>query len=151
MDPKKSKNELIKENDDLKKELSECKNKYLRALADYQNLEKRTQEEKNEMRKYASAQVIIRLLPFLDNLERAQIFIKDEGLKAVKERLTLVLQEVGLEEISVLNKEFDPQVAEAIEVLEGKKENMVVEVVRKGYRLNGKVVQVAQVKVTKKH
>lgn len=151
MDPKKSKNELIKENDDLKKELFECKNKYLRALADYQNLEKRTQEEKNEMRKYASAQVIIRLLPFLDNLERAQIFIKDEGLKVVKERLTLVLQEVGLEEISVLNKEFDPQVAEAIEVVEGKKENMVVEVVRKGYRLNGKVIQVAQVKVTKKH
>jgi molecular chaperone GrpE len=67
-----------------------------------------------------------------------------------KDHLFNILKEVGLEEIEVLNKEYDPVSAEVIEIVSGDKDNMVTEVLRKGYKLNGKILQIAQVKVSKK-
>jgi len=141
---------LKKEIELLKQQAEEFKNKYLRALADYQNLEKRINEEKFEIIKNANKHLILKLLPFLGNLEKAEVFIKDEGLKMTKNHLFNILKEVGLEEIEVLNKEYDPVSAEVIEIVSGDKDNMVTEVLRKGYKLNGKILQVAQVKVSKK-
>ena len=141
---------LKKEIELLKQQVDEFKNKYLRALADYQNLEKRISEEKFEIIKNANKHLILGLLPFLGNLEKAEVFIKDPGLKITKEHLFNILKEIGLEEIEVLNKEYDPISAEVIEIVSGNKENMVTEVLRKGYKLNDKILQIAQVKVTKK-
>jgi len=126
------------------------KSKYLRALADYQNFEKRVKEEKDQIIKNANGDLILRLLPFLDSLDKAEIFVKDEGLKLVRDQLLKVLVEAGLEEIPVLGKEFDPYSAEVVDMVEGEKDNIVVEVLRKGYKFNGKVLRVAQVKVSKK-
>ena len=134
----------------LKKELENCKNNYLRALADYQNLEKRVFEEKKEIINGANKNFITSLLPFLDNLEKAEVFIKDPGLKMIKDSFLTILKEAGLEEIDLLNKEYDPHVAEAIEVVPGEKDNVISEVIRKGYRLGDKILQTAQAKVTKK-
>ncbi len=134
----------------LKKQVEEFKNKYLRALADYQNLEKRISEEKFEIIKNANKHLILGLLPFLGNLEKAEVFIKDKGLKITKDHLFNILKEIGLEEIEVLNKEYDPNSAEVIDTVEGDKDNIVTEVLRKGYKLNDKILQVAQVKVSKK-
>lgn len=145
-DVKKLKEELEK----VKKEAEDYKNKYLRALADYQNFEKRSREEKDQSGKFAVTLFIIKLLPFLDNLEKAEIFIKDKGLKMIKDKFYEILKEAGLEEIQVFNTEFDPQYAEAIELVEGDKDNMVKEVLRKGYMYKGKVLRPVQVKVTKK-
>lgn len=134
----------------VKKEVEEYKNKYLRALADYQNYEKRIREEKMQVEQIAMRGVFLKLLPFLDNLDKAEVFVKDSGLKMVKDGFHKTLQEMGLEEIHVLGKHFDPHLAEAIEIVEGKEENIVQEVLRKGYKFVGKVLRVAQVKVTKK-
>lgn len=134
----------------LKKQAETYKQSYLRALADYQNFEKRAEKEKEEILKNAAKRVILKVLPVLDTIEQAEVFVKDEGLKNVKKQLVDVFEEEGLEEIEVLGKEFDPHLAEAIEVTDGKKDNVVAEVVRKGYVLNGKVIRPAQVKVTKK-
>jgi len=133
----------------LKRQAEEYKNKYLRALADYQNFEKRVGQEKEEIRNNANKLLIIRLLSFLDGLDKAEIFIKDANLKLVKDNFKKLLKDEGLEEIEVLNKDFDPYTAEVIDLVEGEKENIVVEVLRKGYLLNGKVIRVAQVKVSK--
>lgn len=133
-----------------KKEVEDYKNKYLRALADYQNYEKRVQEEKNQVKELAITHILVRLLPFLDHLEKAEVFIKDTGLKMVKDNFEKVLESVGLEEINIEGKEFDPHTAEAIEIVEGERDNMVKEVIRRGYMRNGKVIRVAQVKVAKK-
>ena len=141
---------LKKETEVLKQQVEEFKNKYLRALADYQNLEKRIAEEKFEIIKNANKHLILGLLPFLGNLEKAEIFIKDQGLKMTKDHLFGILKEIGLEEIEVLNKEYDPNSAEVIDIVEGDKDNIVTEVLRKGYKLNDKILQVAQVKVSKK-
>lgn len=143
--------ENLKKNiEELKKQVNEFKNKYLRALADYQNLEKRVNEEKLEIITNANKHLILKLLPFLDTLDKAEIFIKDQGLKMAKDQLFQVLKEYGLEEIDVLNKEFDPSLAEAIDIVKGEKDNFVAEVLRKGYKLADKVLRVAQVRVTKK-
>ena len=61
-----------------------------------------------------------------------------------------ILKEVGLEEIDLLGKDFDPIFAEAIDIIPGKEDNKVVEVLRKGYKLGDKIIRVAQVKVSKK-
>ncbi|MCS6956809.1 MAG: nucleotide exchange factor GrpE [Patescibacteria group bacterium] len=136
--------------EELKKQIEEYKNKYLRALADYQNLEKRVFEERKEIIKTANFDLILKLLPFLDNLEKAEIFVKDQGLKLVKDQLINVLKELGLSEIDILGKEFDPNFAEAVDIVKGEKDNIVVEIVRKGYILGNKILRVAQVKVSKK-
>lgn len=124
------------------------KNKYLRALADYQNYEKRVREEKNQVQEFAITNILVRLLPFLDHLEKAEVFIKDKGLKMVKDNFEKVLKDIGLEEIQVEGKEFDLHLAEAVEVVEGDKDNVIKGILRKGYMLNGKVIRVAQVRVT---
>lgn len=134
---------LIQERDDYK-------NKYLRALADYQNLDRRMRDERVEIRKAAEASVILDLLPFLDTLNQAEVFIKDPGLKMVKDTFIQQLASMGVKTIDVLNKEYDPYTAEAIEVVAGEQENIVVEVVRNGYMLFDKILRPAQVKVSKK-
>ncbi len=139
-----------KELEEAKKLSEEFRHKYLRILADYQNLEKRTRDEKEEVIKNANAHLILRLLPFLDSLDKAEVFVKDEGLILVKDQFKKTLLEVGLEELEVLGKEFDPYTAEVVDIVEGEKENIVAEVLRKGYSFNGKILRVAQVKVSKK-
>lgn len=134
----------------LKKQIDEYKNKYLRALADYQNLEKKTREERQALIKSANNHLILRLLPFLDTLEKAEVFVKDEGLKLAKSQLEAILKEMGLEEVEVLNREFDPHFCEAVEIVTGDKDNQVVEVLQKGYKLEERILRPAQVKVSKK-
>jgi len=151
---KKDKNETLlkyeQENKELKKEIEDFKNKYLRALADYQNFQKRISEEKKDWEKKIKNQFFLKLLPFLDNLEKAELFIKDPGLKLIKDQFFQLLRNEGVEEIDLLGKKFDPNLAEAIDVVEGEKENIVVEVLRKGYRIGEQVLRVAQVKVSVK-
>ncbi len=150
MDDKKLKENKKLEIERLKKEAEEYKNKYLRALADYQNLERRVEEKRQEEMVNASKNLLLKLLPIVDSLEKAEIFIKDKGLRMVKESFYQFLKSQGIEEIDILGKEFNPQLAEAIEVTEGDKDNIVVEVLRKGYKFNNKILRVAQVKVSKK-
>ncbi len=125
------------------------KNSYLRALADYQNFEKRVGEEREELLKSASRRMITKLLPLLNNLEKAEVFVKDPGLKLIKDELEKILKEEGLEEIEVSGSIYNPEVAEAVEIVDGEQDNKIVEVIRKGYKLNNKVIQPAQVKVSK--
>lgn len=134
----------------LKETAEEMKNKYLRALADYQNFEKRVREEKFAVGEEVTFQLLLRLVPFLDNLVQAEIFIKDKGLEMIRKQYYQGLEEMGLKEIPVLGKEFDPHVAEAIEMVEGEKDDIMVEVLRKGYQYHDKVLRPAQVKVSKK-
>jgi molecular chaperone GrpE len=135
-------------------ETVDWKSKYLRALADYQNLEKRTQQEKQQIRKYAAETVTARLLPALDTLTKASVHIKDTGLELALKELYAVLAEQGVEKIDVVGKPFDPHQMECIDVVAlpaqgGGPNNIVVEELLPGYRLHDKILRVAQVKVGK--
>lgn len=141
---------MKKELEEAKKISEEYKTKYLRALADYQNFEKRVADQKAELITSANRELITKLLSFLDNLEKAEIFIKDTSLKMIKDSFYAALQSTGLKEIEVVGKEYDPYNAEVIDMVEGERDNMVTEVLRKGYELNGRIIRIAQVKVSRK-
>lgn len=126
----------------------EWKIKYMRVLADYQNLEKRTTERVSEVRQYAAEVILTRLLPVVDTFGKVNEHLKDAGLALAYKELLLVLTEQGVEHIEVLEKPFDPTEMDCIEVVDGK-DDMVVEEVQPGYRFRGKVLRVARVKVGK--
>jgi molecular chaperone GrpE len=127
----------------------EWKNKYLRALADYQNLERRTREEKQEIRLYAGEVLLVRLLPVVDTFEKAAAHLNDAGLGLALKQLQAFLIEQGVEKLNVVGKSFNPHEMECVEVVAGE-DNIVVEEMMPGYMLRGKILRVAQVKVGKK-
>lgn len=131
------------------KERDTYKEKYLRALADYRNFEQRALNEKVETRLIAEMNILERILPFIDNLKRAEVFVKDPGLQMIKKEFERILEEIGVKEIELLNKEFDPMVAEVIEVVEGEKDDIITEVVLSAYGYKDKVLRHGQVKVSK--
>lgn len=130
----------------MKKQTEDWKSKYVRALADYQNLEKRTEERVNEVRQFAAEVILNRLLPVVDTFTRVRDHVKDPGLDLAFKELVSVLTEQGVEKIGVLGKQFDPVTMDCIEVADGN-ENEVTEEVAPGYMFRGKVLRVAKVKV----
>lgn len=133
---------------ELHKQIEEWKSKYLRALADYQNLEKRTQSEKDELRKLAAEVVLTRMLPVVDTLTKAKDHIMDTGLNLAYKELETAFAELGFTKIDVVGKKFNPHEMECIEVVAGE-DDIVVEELLAGYKLHNKIVRVAQVKVGK--
>ncbi len=127
----------------------EWKDKYLRALADYKNLERRSYEEKDEVRRFASEIILSKLLTVADSFGKAKEHLKDAGLDLAYKQLIGLFDELGLVRIDVLGKEFNPHEMECIEVVVGE-EHKVVEEVVPGYRLRDKIIRVARVKVGKK-
>jgi molecular chaperone GrpE len=125
------------------------KERYMRALADYKNLQRKIDEERKLIFTFATANVLEQIIPTIDLLYKAEVFIKDPGMQMVKDQLVHVLEEFGLKEIELMGKEYDPHMAEVVGTVEGEKENIVVEVVRRGYMLADKVIRVGQVKVGK--
>jgi len=126
----------------------ELENLLKRALADYQNLKKRVDQDKKDFVKFATASVLDKFLSVLDDLERTQNHLKNDGLKLSIDQFKKVLSSEGVEEIKVLNTPFDPNTSDCTELIKGKK-NKIIEIVKKGYTLHGKVLQPAQVKVGK--
>ncbi len=125
------------------------KGKYLRALADYQNLERRTESQTADIYKRANKKIVLKLLDIVDVLDQAEIFVKDAGLKLVKDEFEKLLVSEGVERMDLVGTPYDPYTAEVIEVVEGDKPETVSEIVKNGYMLHGEVLRVAQVKVTK--
>lgn len=123
------------------------KDKYLRSLADYQNLIKRTQKEKQDAIQFANEVFVEKLLPVLDHLERAKGHVEDEGVGLIYKELSRVLEEIGVETINVdKTEEFNP---EYMECIEAEKDGKMLEITRAGYRYKDKVIRPVQVKVVK--
>lgn len=126
--------------------IADLENKWKRALADYANLEKRIEKEKEDFVKFTNAKLLAKMLNVLDDLELSERHLKDPGLTFICNRFREILKEEGVEEIEVLGRNFDPELMDAVETARGSK-NKVVEVVLKGYKLYGKVLRPAKVKV----
>ena len=145
----------------LEKELEDWKLAYTRKLADFQNFSKRKDNELAEMKKYAAEGVILKLLDNVDNLERAVSSSKEnrdvdsliEGLEMTLKGINEMLISEGLEEIDAAGKEYDPYEHQAmmVEDVQDKDNNIVLDVFNKGYKLKGKVIRPAMVKVNKKN
>lgn len=134
--------------------------RYKRALADYQNLIKRSAEERGEFLKYANEQFILEILPIYENL-KVSVEHNDnntsdpwfEGVKYVLRQFDDILKTQGLEEIKTVGEKFDINTMEAVEDSRNKneekedenKKDVVVKQIKAGYKLKGKVIVPAKV------
>ncbi len=132
----------------LKRQLAEMENDWKRALADYKNLEKRAIEERGELILFGISLFAVKLLPVLDSLEMLETHLNDVGLNLTIKEFKQILKGEGILEIGVLEKTFDPNNMEAIEVVEGEKDK-VMGVLQKGYLFKEKLLRPARVKVGK--
>jgi len=131
--------------------MKKLKDQLARALADYDNLKKRTNEEKTTWMKFSSLNIISKLLPVLDMIENAQKHLQDQGLAISIGEFINVLKDEGLVVINPnIGDEFNEDEMEAIEVVEGTSDNVISEVVVPGWKFkDGIVVRHAKVKVFK--
>jgi molecular chaperone GrpE len=144
----KSVEELEKIIIELEVENQDLKNKYLRALADYQNLEKRIQSEYEKVRQFAGELILRKIIPATDSILRAKEHLHDEGLNIAWKEIFSVLTEIGVEKIEVVGKQFDPIKMECIDLVPGN-ENEVIKEVSPGYLYKDKIIRVAKVVVGK--
>ena len=150
---KKQENTKITE---LETRISDLENQLKRAVADYHNLEKRVVEGRSELTKWGTGELLVKILPVLDHLEQALAGASDQekqsgwfkGVELAVKELNTVLQAEGLEQIAA-DGQFDPNLHEAVDTREGENDK-ILEVVRKGYTLNGKVLRPAGVVVGRK-
>ena len=129
----------------------ELEERLRRTLADYQNLERRIEEERKVLSKLSAVLLIEKLLPILDNLENAKAHINDQGLELVIKQFKDVLNQEGVEEIDAGGHEFDPNLHEAIETEPAGQDNMVTRVLNKGYKIEDRVLRPAKVVVSKRN
>jgi molecular chaperone GrpE len=145
----------------LKQALAEAEEKatanlagWQRAQADFINYKKRSDREKADLGQYANSELIVKLLPALDDLERALATIPArqaklgwvEGIRLIERKLRVTLENEGLCQIEALGEPFDPHFHEA--VMQGKgREGVVIEEVQKGYRLHDRVIRPSKVVV----
>ena len=142
----------------LQAELNESKDKYLRLAAEFQNFKTRTQKERVELIKTAGVEVILSVLPVLDDFERAvksmekatEVAPVKEGVDLIFNKFKGVLESKGLKVMDCVGQPFDADLHDAITNIPAPSEELkgkVVEDIQKGYYLNDKVVRHAKVVV----
>jgi molecular chaperone GrpE len=136
--------------------VNESQDKYLRLSAEFDNYRKRTLKEKSDLLKSAGEETILRVLPVLDDFERAMAAMQNsKDIEAVKDGIILIynklkatLTQQGIKEIEALNLDFNTDLHEAITKIPAPGEDLkgkVVDVIQKGYYLNDKVLRFAKV------
>ena len=160
-EPKEHKKEHKKDKklEELQNEINALKDKNMRIAAEMVNTLRRKDEETNRLLKYSNESLITELLPVIDNFERAlnvdatsnDIESYQKGMTMIYNSLKNILEKFEVKEIEAIDKEFDPSFHQAVmqEEKEGTKENIVIEVLQKGYTYKDKVIRPAMVKVSK--
>lgn len=151
---------LIAERDELRARLDEKAADHLRLLAEFQTFRRRTIQEKEDLRRVATEGLVVNLLPVLDTFERSLAAIEAgadaesvvRGIRMVETQLRMTLGGVGLERVAALGAEFNPEVHEAIAADEttDQPDGTVTGEIEAGYRLAGKVVRPARVRIARK-
>ena len=158
---KKSSNKKVDEQiEELELQLAEARDKHLRLFAEFENFKKRNTRERIELYRTAGQDIMVSLLPILDDFDRAKKAAEDkntseqlsEGILMVYNKLYTILGNKGLTPMESTGKEFDPELHEAITEIPSPSEDMkgkVVDTVENGYYLNDKIIRFAKVVVGK--
>ena len=154
---KNKRNKNDKQVEELKEKYDELNDKYLRLFSEFDNYRKRTAKEKIELSKTASESIMVDLLPILDDFERALQTMENketdanyEGVVLIYNKFKRTLEQKGLEEINAKDAVFDTDEHEAltnVPVTDEAQKGKVLDVIQKGYKLNGKVIRYARVVV----
>lgn len=136
---------------------NELNDKYLRLYSEYENYRRRTSSEKVELLKTAAESTIMAMLPVLDDFERAIANMETgdgkvhiEGVQLIYNKFRQALEQKGLEEIKAVGEKFNTDEHEALTQIpapDESKKDTVIDVIQKGYKLNGKVIRYARVVV----
>lgn len=144
----------LTEEEKLKAELDEAKDKYLRLMAEYDNFRKRSAKEKLEIGDTVKGNAINEILPVFDNFERALAAetadtVYKQGIEMIFKQFGDSLKKLGVEIINPLGEVFDPNIANAVNQIEDPElgENVVAQVFQKGYKISDKVIRYAMVVV----
>lgn len=141
----------------LERENTELKDHWLRAVADYKNYKRRTDQERAELIRSASAALLLKLLPVMDDLERAMSGVTPDvaatawygGFKLIPQKLQAILESEGVAQMQAVGEVFDPTKHEAViyELAEDGQDGKVVAELQRGYMLRERVLRPAMVKV----
>ena len=139
----------------LRKELLEVKDRLLRSWAEYDNFRKRSAKDRENACQYAKSEVLMKILPLVDNFERAaqneSASFEDykKGIQMIHKQFCDSLQSLGVEAFGEKGETFDPNLHAAVMHIEDESygENEIVEVFAKGYRLGEKILRPASVRV----
>ena len=155
--PEKAQKKKPKKESELEKvkaELESQKDLLMRTAAEFDNYKRRTERERISVAQYAKAEVMKKLLPIIDNIDRAKgldtsspDYIK--GIEMIVKQFEGLTEQLELESIAEPGDTFDPNLHEAVMHIEDENynENVIVEVLQKGYKLGDTVVRTAMVKV----
>ena len=132
----------------------------LRLKADFENSKKRLEREKQDSIRYANEKLLAEVLPIMDDLDRAMASLKEghdpemvaKGLKLAQEAMHMVLERHGVTAVKGIGEDFDPNLHEAVGVVETteEKEGTVVDEVQRGYLLNGRLIRPSRVRIAQK-
>lgn len=154
-------NELNKKIEELENQNADLKDKYMRAMAEMENIRKRAAKEKIDTIKRANKDLLLSLLNFMDNFERAikagennsdiQNSEYYKGIELIHKQFIDFIHDNGVEEIECLGGEFNPNLHEALTMVEipDCEHEKIVEVYAKGYKLNDELLRTAKVIVGK--
>ncbi|TMW74128.1 nucleotide exchange factor GrpE [Alteribacter natronophilus] len=144
--------------EELEAKIEELNNRILRNQADYDNFRRRTRKEKEEDAKYRAQKLAEKLLPALDNFERAMMVEVEsedgksllQGMEMVYRQIREALEAEGIKPIEAVGTPFDPHYHQAVMQVQSDEHesNTVVEEMQKGYMLNDRVIRPAMVKVS---
>lgn len=139
----------IKQIQELQNKVQELESNWKRALADYKNLENRIERQKVDVMRFSMAPLLLKLFSVLDHLNLAvEHHQSEDWVRLIRDQLRDILVAEGIEEIPVLGRMFDPNLAECVEQVEGEKDT-VVKVVEAGYKQGDRVLRHARVTVGK--
>jgi len=147
-----------KEVEELKQKCEEYLNGWKRERADFINYKKDETEKMSNMLKYANKETVLKIIPILDNIYLAESHVPEElknhqwieGFLQIQNQVIDFLKKEGIEEIKTIGSQFDPNLMEAVEEVEGSVESgTVVEETQKGYTMNDKLIRPAKVKISK--
>ncbi len=150
----KKKNKKDLEIEALKTELAEKSDLLLRTAAEFDNYKKRTEREKLNVAEFAKASLIKQLLPILDNIDRSALVDKDtpdyiKGIEMIVKQFEGITSNLGITEIAKVGDTFNPELHEAVMHIEDESlgENVIADVLQKGYKIGDTVIRAAMVKV----
>ena len=151
---KKKSSKKESEAEKLKKELEQKSDLLARTAAEFDNFKKRTEREKSGIAEYAKASVIKKLLPIMDNIERAETADKEspdyiKGIEMIVKQFCSLAETLEIEEIGKVGEPFDPNFHDAVMHIEDENygENEIIGVLQKGYKLGDTVIRPAMVQV----
>jgi len=158
--PDKQNNREQKEIEGLKIKIMELENGWKRTQADFENFQKRNDEMKSRWAEEANLELIVKILPVIDNFERANLYIPDnlkgndwvKGVQLIEKHLNDILTQIGLQKIAAKSgDEFDPNIHEAVssESNDHFKPNHIIAITETGYKLGSQIIRPTKVRVSK--